>query len=109
MNGRRSTAALTSTNTPEGALTVSRRSGEAAVANLSARCTERVKHGDHGVRLPRVAGREGWGLATPSASRAVERAAKEPLARPHHASNTLTARAITPRCRKSARALQEGA
>jgi hypothetical protein len=69
----------------EGALTVSRRPSEATQRwlNAPARLAVRVKYGDHGVRLPRVAGRQGRGLATPPHCDA-----KEPLARPHYASCT---------------------
>lgn len=75
-------------NTPEGALSVSRRIAVEADVVVGD-CAARVKYADHGVRLPRVAGREG------SAN------AKEPLAGPHIVSVTLSARASTPRCRKS--------
>src|SRR5690606_16416309 len=54
-------------------------------------CSVRVKYGDHGVRLPRVAGREGGcgrRLATPRQEAAVHCDAKEPLAKAHIASST---------------------
>ena len=69
------------TNTSESALTVWRQRG--------AICAVRVKYGDHGVRLPRVEGREGsaaGGLRRLDVRR-VHCDAKALLARPYDGSN----------------------
>ena len=61
------------------------------MANRLARSHDRVKHADHGVRLPSVAGREGRSLRSVASSE-VERDAKEPLAGPRHDDCLLTRR-----------------